>query len=73
MVYRFALDTQSVAGHDTSQLVQFGIGGGCPTRDRALPSCLQAKQSADVDDHEGIVRPIASKSAITLHLGLPHS
>ena len=42
-------------------------------RDRALPSCLQAKQPADVDDHEEIVRPIASKSAIALHLGLPHS
>jgi hypothetical protein len=33
----------------------------------------QAKQPADVDDREGIVRPIASKSAIALHLGLPHS
>ncbi len=42
-------------------------------RDRALPSCLQAKQSADVNDGEGIVRPIASKSAIALHLGLLHS
>jgi hypothetical protein len=29
-------------------------------RDRALPSCLQAKQPANVDDHEGITRPIAS-------------
>ena len=29
-------------------------------RDRALPSCLQAKQPADVDDREGITRPIAS-------------
>jgi hypothetical protein len=34
-------------------------------------SCLQAKQSADVDDGEGIIRPIASKSAIALHLGFP--
>ncbi|MEG4917436.1 hypothetical protein [Microcoleus sp. B7-D4] len=34
-------------------------------------SCLQAKQPADVDDGEGIVRPIASKSAIALHLGCP--
>jgi hypothetical protein len=32
-------------------------------------SCLQAKQPTDVDDREGIVRPIASKSAIALHLG----
>jgi len=29
-------------------------------RDRALPSCLQAKQPTDVDDREGIVRPTAS-------------
>ncbi|MEG5047676.1 hypothetical protein [Microcoleus sp. B4-C1] len=29
-------------------------------RDRALPSCMQAKQPANVDDHEGITRPIAS-------------
>jgi hypothetical protein len=34
---------------------------------------LQAKQPADVDDREEIVRPIASRRAITLHLGLPHS
>ena len=34
-------------------------------------SCLQAKQPADVDDGEGIIRPIASKSAIILHLGFP--
>jgi hypothetical protein len=40
-------------------------------RDRALPSCLQAKQPADVDDGEEIVRSIASKSAIALHLGFP--
>ena len=33
----------------------------------------QAKQPADVDDREGIVRPIASRRAIALHLGLPHS
>ncbi|MEG4445786.1 hypothetical protein QUB47_27660 [Microcoleus sp. AT9_B5] len=36
-------------------------------------SCLQAKQPADVDDGEGIVRPTASIDAIALHLGLPHS
>ncbi|MEG3972058.1 hypothetical protein QUA00_31225 [Microcoleus sp. T2B6] len=36
-----------------------------------MPSCLQAKQPADVDDGEGIVRPIASKSAIALHLRFP--
>ena len=43
-------------------------------RDRALPSCLQAKQPADVDDHrEEIVRPIASKSAIALTPRIPHS
>jgi len=37
-------------------------------------SCLQAKQPADVDDHrEGIVRPIASKSAIALTPRIPHS
>jgi hypothetical protein len=30
-------------------------------------------QPADVDDRQGIVRPIVSKSAIALHLGLPHS
>ena len=29
-------------------------------RDRALPSCLQAKQPADVDDGEEIVRSIAT-------------
>jgi hypothetical protein len=33
---------------------------GNAQRDRALPSCLQAKQPTDVDDGEGIVRPIAS-------------
>ena len=32
-------------------------------------SCLQAKQPADVDDGERIAPPIASKSAIALHLG----
>ncbi|MEG4577705.1 hypothetical protein QUA56_34320 [Microcoleus sp. N3A4] len=36
-------------------------------------SCLQAKQPADVDDGEGIVRPIASKSAIALTSRMPHS
>jgi hypothetical protein len=34
---------------------------------------LQAKQPADVDDRQGIVRSIASRRAIALHLGLPHS
>jgi len=32
---------------------------------------MQAKQPADVDDGEEIVRSIASKSAIALHLGFP--
>jgi len=51
--------------------VQFGIGGG---RQELLRAILFAiLQPANVDDGEGIVRPIASKSAITLHLGLPHS
>ena len=36
-------------------------------------SCLQAKQPADVDDREEIIRPIASPGVIALHLGLPHS
>jgi hypothetical protein len=30
-------------------------------------------QPADVDDREGIVRPIASKSAIALTHRIPHS
>ena len=42
-------------------------------RDRALPSCLQAKQPTDVDAIEEIVRPIASKSAIALTPRMPHS
>jgi len=54
-------------------LLQFGIGGGCQELSRARYPEQQAKQPADVDDGEGIVRPIASKSAIALHLGLPHS
>ncbi|MEG4248299.1 hypothetical protein [Microcoleus sp. Pol10D4] len=36
-------------------------------------SCLQAKQPADVEDREGIVRPIVSKSAIALTSRMPHS
>jgi hypothetical protein len=40
-------------------------------RDRALPSCLQAKQPADVDDREGITRPIASLTRSPWHLGCP--
>ncbi len=39
----------SVAGHDTSQLVQFGIGGGRPTRDRAPAILFAQKQPTDVD------------------------
>jgi hypothetical protein len=50
-------------------LVQFGIGGECPTRSRARYPAQQAKQPTDVDDREGIVRPIASPGAIALHLG----
>jgi len=42
-------------------------------RDHARYPAQQAKQPADVDDREGIVHPIVSKSAIALHLGLPHS
>ncbi|MEG4048543.1 MULTISPECIES: hypothetical protein [unclassified Microcoleus] len=36
-------------------------------------SCLQAKQPADVEDREGITRPIASKSAIAMTPRIPHS
>lgn len=46
---------------------------GNARRDRALPNCLQAKQPADVDDGEGIVRPIASPGAIALTPRIPHS
>jgi len=53
--------------------VQLGISGGCQELSRARYPAQQAKQPANVDDGEGIVRPIASKSAITLHLGLTHS
>jgi hypothetical protein len=63
----------SVAGHDASQLVQFGISGWRQELSRAHYPVCKGKQPANVDDGEGIVRPIASKSAIALHLGLPHS
>jgi len=73
LVYRKALDTQSLAGPDAFELVQKGIGGGCQDFARPLSCLQQAKQPADVDDREGIVHPIASKSAIALTPRIPHS
>jgi hypothetical protein len=39
--------------HDTSQLVQFGIGGGCQELSRARYPAQQAKQPADVEQARG--------------------
>jgi hypothetical protein len=62
----------SVAGHDASQLVQFGISDGCPTRSRArYPVCDFAACWCRWwrGNHSSDSQP----NALTLHLGLPHS
>jgi hypothetical protein len=54
------LDTQSVAGYDTSQLVQFGIGDGCQELSRVrYPVCKRSSRLMS-SKREGIVRSIAT-------------
>jgi hypothetical protein len=62
---------RSVAGHDTSQLVQFGIGGGHQELSRArYPVCKRSSRLMS-SKREGIVRPIASLTRSPWHLGFP--
>ena len=63
----------SRASHDAFELMQFGIGGGCPTRSRPaiLFAILQPVKMSMLA--VTIVRPIASKSAIALTPRIPHS
>jgi hypothetical protein len=60
------------AGHRTTQASWCSSALATDTqRASAELSCLQAKQPADVDDREEIVRPIASLTLAPWHLGFP--
>jgi hypothetical protein len=56
---------------DTSPRVQFGMGGGHQELSRARYSVCKRSSRLMSSKREGIVHPIVSKSAITLHLGFP--
>ncbi len=60
------------AGHRTTHSIWCCSASAADARrDRALPSCLQAKQPADVEQARGNRLSDSQPNAIALHLGFP--